>query len=329
MSTFAELRKKQNRIDDLRSKVEQDNGSNDRKKDDRYWSPTTDDQGNGSAVIRFMPEPPNEDFPWVKLYNRAFQGPSKKWYINNCRTTINEKDPVQEITSKLYDSGIESDKKAASSIKRKLSFVSNVLIVDDPAHPELNGSVKLFRYGKKIKDMLDSAIVPEFAEDKPLNPFDLWEGANFRLKIRQVDGFRNYEKSSFASPSAVPHDDEYLEKLWKTCHSLQDVISADKFKSYDVLKEEMIKVLGPTIGSVSTGALSEDASPAKSGYQPNRKPKATEKAQEDDDVKKEDLFAETPKASAPPKQEEAKKAAPAEALDDDDDAALFARLAKG
>ena len=219
------------------------------------WKPELDKSGNGYAVIRFLPAPDGEDMPWAKLWNHAFQGPTGKWYIENSLTTLTQKDPVSEYNSQLWNSGVESDKEIARKQKRKLQYYSNIYVVSDPKHPENEGKVFLFRYGKKIYDKLMEALQPQFEDETPVNPFDFWEGANFKLKIRKVDGYWNYDKSEFDSPSKLNEDDSQLDKIWKTEYSLKEFTAPSNFKTYDELKNRLDDVLS---GTQSTTSSAED-----------------------------------------------------------------------
>ena len=219
--------------------------------DDRFWKPELDKTGNGYAVLRFLPAVKDEDLPWVKMWSHAFQGPGG-WYIENSLTTMNQKDPVSEENSRLWNSGIEADKEIARKRKRKLSYYANVLIVSDPKHPENEGKVFMYRYGKKIFEMLKEAISPAFEDEAAINPFDLrGEGANFKIKIRKVDGYWNYDKSEFDSPAPLFEDENQLNDIYTTLNPLSSIIAPDQFKSYDELKEKLDRVLGLS-GEVST-----------------------------------------------------------------------------
>ena len=211
--------------------------------DERFWKPEMDKTGVGSAIIRFLPAPDSEDLPWVKLYSHAFQGPGG-WFIENSLTTLGQKDPVSEHNRELWNSGSEKDKETVRKQKRKLSYYSNIYVVKDPAHPENEGKVFLFKFGKKIFDKILNAMQPEFEDEEPINPFDFWGGANFRLKIRKVEGYWNYDKSEFDSASALMDDDDALEALWKKEHSLSAIVAADQFKSYEDLEKRLKMVLG-------------------------------------------------------------------------------------
>ena len=211
--------------------------------DERFWKPEMDKTGVGSAVIRFLPAPDNEDLPWVKLYSHAFQGPGG-WYIENSLTTLGQKDPISEHNRELWNTGTEANKEIVRKQKRKLSYYSNIYVVKDPAHPENEGKVFLFKFGKKIFDKILNAMQPEFEDEEPINPFDFWGGANFRLKIRKVEGYWNYDKSEFDSASALMDDDDALEALWKKEYSLSAIVAADQFKSYEDLEKRLKMVLG-------------------------------------------------------------------------------------
>ena len=236
--------KRKSSIDSLVKKMGQINGNAPQSSDDeKMWKPAVDKAGNGQAIIRFLPEPKGEEDPVVRLWNHGFQGPGG-WYIENSLTTLNRDDPVSEHNSKLWNSGREQDKDIARKQKRRLKFYSNIMVIKDPANPQNEGKVFLYEYGKKIFDMINDQMNPRFDDEDPVNPFDFWEGANFRIKIRKVDGYWNYDKSAFDSPTPLSEDDDELEAIWNKQHSLQEIISEDKFKSYDVLKERLNKVLG-------------------------------------------------------------------------------------
>lgn len=216
-------------------------------KDDRFWRPEQDKQGNGFAVIRFLPEIDGEDCPWVKVYSHAFQGMGG-WYIENSLTTLNQKDPVSELNSELWNTGSEEDKNIARSRKRKTTYISNILVIKDEANPQNEGKVFLFKYGTKIFDKIQEKMKPEFKDEQAINPFNFWEGCNFKLKIRKIGGYTNYDKSEFDSPSALfSGDDVRIEKIWKQQHGLQPFIGPESFKSYDELKKRLFDVLGGDI----------------------------------------------------------------------------------
>ncbi len=215
--------------------------------DDRFWRPELDKSGNGMAVVRFLPPPDGEDLPWARTWNHGFQGPGG-WYIENSLTTLGQKDPVSEYNSQLWNSGIESNKEIARKQKRRLTYIANVYVVKDPANPQNEGTIRLYKFGKKIWDKINDLINPEFEDETPVNPFDLWEGANFKLKIRKVDGFSNYDKSEFDTPGALDGDENKLEEIWKQEHSLAEFTDPKNFKSYSDLKEKLDRVLGITTG---------------------------------------------------------------------------------
>ena len=211
--------------------------------DERFWKPEMDKTGVGSAIIRFLPAPEGEELPWVKMYSHAFQG-NGGWYIENSLTTVGQKDPVSEYNRELWNSGSDKDKETVRKQKRKLSYYSNIYVVKDPAHPENEGKVFLFKFGKKIFDKILNAMQPEFEDEEPINPFDFWGGANFRLKIRKVEGYWNYDKSEFDSPTPLFEDDDALEALWKKEYSLSAIVAPDQFKSYEDLEKRLKYVLG-------------------------------------------------------------------------------------
>jgi hypothetical protein len=269
--------------------------------DNRFWVPDVDKAGNGYAVIRFLPAPANEDVPFVRLWDHGFQGPGG-WYIEKSLTTLGKNDPVSEYNTQLWNSGIEANKEIVRKQKRRLYFVSNIYVVNDPAHPENNGKVFLYRYGKKIFDKINDIMNPQFQDEKPINPFDLWEGASLKLKIRNVEGYRNYDKSEFDRVAPLLEDDEQLEKIWKSEHSLQEFLNPKNFKSYEELKAKLTRVLALEGGIPSASGQSRAS------------------------VVDEMLESKTPKAAPAP---QAPKALSTVDDDDDDDAmAFFKNLAK-
>jgi hypothetical protein len=212
--------------------------------DDRFWKPEMDKSGNGYAVIRFLPAPEGEELPWAKVWSHGFQG-TGGWYIENSLTTLGKKDPVSELNRTLWNSGLDSDKEIARKQKRKLSYYSNIYVVSDPTNPSNEGKIFLFKYGKKIFDKIQAAMQPEFQDESPINPFDFWEGANFKLKIRKVEGYWNYDKSEFAAPSLLEDmSDSEMEALWRREYPLAEFMEAKNFKSYEELEARLNVVLG-------------------------------------------------------------------------------------
>lgn len=248
---FSTLKKNRGTFDSLMKEVEKiaTPQQQESQKDDRFWQPEVDKAGNGYAVIRFLPPPKGEDLPWVRVWNHGFQGPTGKWYIENSLTTLGKPDPVSELNTELWNSGTEANKDIARKQKRRLTYVSNIYIVKDPAHPENEGRVFLYKFGKKIFDKIKDAMQPQYEDEEPVNPFDFWKGANFKLKIRNVEGYRNYDKSEFESISALSEDDSDLEKVWNKQHSLQEFLDPKHFKSYEELKAKLESVLSPSGGT--------------------------------------------------------------------------------
>ena len=240
--------KKSNSLDKLLGAVQAENEPQEKKSyvDERLWKPELDKTGTGYAVIRFLPAVKGEDLPWAKIWNHAFQGPTGQWYIENSLTTLGQKDPVSEMNTAYWNSGIESDKEIARRQKRKLQYFSNIYVVSDTKHPEKEGKVFLFRYGKKIFDKIMESMQPAFEGETAVNPFDFWKGANFKLKIRKVDGYWNYDKSEFDAPSALFDDDDALEKVWKDQYALAEKTAPTNFKSYNELKIRLDMVLAGT-----------------------------------------------------------------------------------
>lgn len=261
IKSFSQL-KKTNSVKDLQEKLKRTTGANKKDySDDRYWSATQDKSGNGKAVIRFLPPPIGEDVPFVKLFSYGFKGPGG-WFIENCPTTIGLPSPVVEANNILWDSKNEDLQKVARGRKRKLSYISNIYVVSDPEHPENEGKVFLFKYGQKIHEKIQNMLVPQFEEDEVINVFDLWKGANFKLRMTRKDGFANFDASVFDAPSELfpKEDDSKYEAVWNAEYSLSAEIGPDKFKSYDALKTKFDRVTaGKQQQTVEHNIPSQDA----------------------------------------------------------------------
>jgi hypothetical protein len=286
--SFANLKRNRASLESLTKAIESttqtaEAGSKD---DTRFWQPTVDKSGNGMATIRFLPAPgvDGEDgLPWVRRFDHGFQGPGG-WFIDNCLTTVGEKCPVCEHNSGLWNSGVEANKDIVRKQKRRLSYLANIYVVSDPAHPENDGTVRLFKFGKKIFDKISEAMNPEFADETPLNPFDLWEGANFKMKIRNVEGYRNYDKSEFAAPSALSDDEAKLETIYNKEHSLKEFVEKKNFKSFDQLKARLDKVLGYE-GDIVPATRAEDVElPTATRVAPARASAPVASTTDDDDL---------------------------------------------
>ena len=304
MSDFSALkRNSKSQFDKLVSEVQKLNapaqGGN--SQEDNFWKPEVDKAGNGYAIFRFLPAPGNEEIPYVRVWDHGFQGPGG-WYIEKSLTTLGEKDPVSEYNSQLWNSGIEANKELVRKQKRRLSFISNIYVVKDPAHPENEGKVMLYKYGKKIWDKIELAMNPEFEDEQKINPFDLWTGANFKLKIRKVEGYRNYDKSEFEAAAPLFDNDEAMEAVWKQEHGLAEFVDPKNFKSYDELKARLHKALGLD-GQVQARTTAAETAPW------DDEPAVTQ---------------------APVQRAAAPRPAPAAAPEDDDDASLdfFKKLAE-
>ena len=252
-NTLSDLRKQRGNFDNLMKEVEKISNptSNFKQGDDREWKPTVDKAGNGYAVIRFLPAPQGEDMPWVRIWNHGFQGPTGKWYIENSLTTLNKPDPVSELNSELWNSGVEANKEIARKQKRRLNYYANILVVEDSANPDAVGKVFLYKFGKKIFDKIKDVMQPQFEDETPLNPFDFWEGANFKLKIRKVDGYWNYDKSEFESVSQIKESDEDIKSIWSKQYPLNPFVDPSNFKTYDELKEKLNRVITGTQSTVT------------------------------------------------------------------------------
>jgi hypothetical protein len=289
--SLSSLKNKSSSLDKLKKAVEQSSAGNGGGKnvDDRFWQPEVDAAGNGYAVIRFLDTPAvdgEDGLPWVQIWSHGFQGPGG-WYIENSLTTIGKTDPVSEHNTVLWNSGIEANKEIARKQKRKLTYIANVLVVSDPKRPQNEGKVFLYKFGKKIFDKIKEKLEPQFADETPLNPFDFWRGANFKVKIRNVEGYRNYDKSEFDSAAPLFNgDDAQIEKVWKSAHSLKDFLKPENFKSYDELKVKLDRVLGAggTAGAASRKIDDEETSSPVIRSAPAKRVTAEEVSVDDDDM---------------------------------------------
>lgn len=296
MSSLSALKKNSSLEKLTRAMESVNNPSSAKREDDRFWAPEVDKSGNGYAVIRFLDTPAadgEDGLPWVQIWNHGFQGPGG-WYIENSLTTIGQKDPVSEYNTQLWNSGIEANKEIARKQKRRLTYIANILVVSDPKHPENEGKVFLYKFGKKVFEKINAKINPEFEDEKPMNPFDFWKGANFKLKIRNYEGYRNYDKSEFDVQSALfEGEDAKIEKVWKAAYSLKEFVKPENFKSYDELKDKLNRVLGAGGATRATATKIEE----------------------------EETPWEEPKVAKP------RKTAEAVAVDEDDDLSYFDKLA--
>lgn len=311
MSDFASFKKSsKNNLGKIAKELEKvtKGGGENSYKDDRLWQPEVDKTGNGYAVIRFLPAPPSEDLPWVRVFSHGFQAKGG-WYIENCPTTIGQKCPVCEANNELWNSGNDDDKNIARDRKRKLSYISNVLVIEDPVNPANNGKIFLYRYGKKIFDKINDKMNPQYKDEDVVNPFDFWQGANFKIKIRNVDGYRNYDKSEFsASSPLLDGDDKALEALWRKEYSLLDFVKPDQFKAYGELKTKFQSVIN---GSQSQKAEDMDIS----------------EEEEDASEKKFTPKFPTAEAKAPGRETKPKTSKVSEDDDEDDALSYFKKLA--
>ena len=245
--SFENLKRNRDQISKLVQAAESVGGSTETKSyvDERIWKPSVDKAGNGYAVLRFLPATEGAELPWVRYWDHGFKGPTGSWQIENSLTSIGQPDPVGELNSKLWNSGIDSDKERARAQKRRLHYVTNILVLQDPSAPQNEGKVFLYKFGKKIFDKLMDSMQPDFADETPVNPFDMWEGADFKLKIRNVEGYRNYDKSEFSSPSNLyDGDDSRLESVYNQLHNLNEFTDPTNYKTYDELKLKLARVLG-------------------------------------------------------------------------------------
>ena len=243
--SFANLKQNRDQISKLIQAAESAGGKTESKSyaDERFWKPTVDQAGNGYAVIRFLPAAEGAELPWVRYWDHGFKGPTGLWYIERSLTSIGQQDPVGELNSKLWNTGLDADKEKARSQKRRLHYVSNIYVVSDPSNPQNEGKVFLYQFGKKIFDKIMDVMQPDFADETPVNPFDLWEGADFKLKIRNVEGYRNYDKSEFSSAGQLAEDDK-LEAIYNQMHDLGEFTDPKNYKTYSELQAKLMRVLG-------------------------------------------------------------------------------------
>ena len=281
---FDTLKSSSSNFDKLTKALEQnlapeDQSNKNKYQDDRYWKPEMDKTGNGYAVIRFLPSVEGEDLPWQRVWSHAFQDKGG-WYIENSLTTLSQKDPVSEENTRLWNTGIDSDKEIARKRKRKLSYHANILVVSDPKHPENEGQVRLYKFGKKIFDKITEAMQPAFDDESPINPFDFWKGANFKLKIRKVDGYWNYDKSEFEGVTAVADNDDKIKEIWSKEHALKAFVDPSNFKSYEELKEKLHRVI---TGDRNGSTVENVKLPPQSNSQPKSDPVKSQPESSDDD----------------------------------------------
>jgi len=279
--SFENLKTNNDQIQKLLNAAQEAGGGKVEKKDyndDRFWKPTVDKAGNGYAALRFLPAPEGNELPWVRYWDHGFKGPTGMWYIEKSLTSIGQQDPVSEMNTKLWNSGREEDKQIVRERKRRLHYVSNVYVVSDPSAPQNEGKVFLYTFGKKIFDKIMDIMQPQFPGEQPVNPFDFWGGADFQLKIRQVEGYRNYDKSEFRSPEPFKGgDDEQLKGVYNTLYDLKEFTDPKNYKTYEELKVKLANVLGEAMPSTTkqTVALDETA--------PAPQPKAAESVYNDDE----------------------------------------------
>ena len=268
--SFENLKRNRDQISKLVQAAENAGGGNTEKKnytDERIWKPTVDKAGNGYAVLRFLPATEGQELPWARYWDHAFKGPTGLWYIENSLTSIGQADPVGELNSRLWNTGFDDDKAKARTQKRRLHYVTNVLVMSDSSAPHNEGKVFLYKFGKKIFDKIMDVMQPQFADEQPVNPFDFWEGADFKLKIRNVEGYRNYDKSEFSSQSALyDGDDNRLESLYSQLYDLNEFVDPKNYKSYNELKQKLERVLGEAsmagAATIKQESMMNDPAPA-------------------------------------------------------------------
>lgn len=290
--------------------------TNSTQTDERFWYPERDKAGNASTVIRFLPNLSEEEFPWVKYYSHGFKNDANGLHlIENCPTSIGGKCPVCEANGLLWNSGLDKNKEIARKRKRKITYISNILVVSDPLHPENEGKIFLFRFGAKIFKKISDVMYPEFEDEKPVNPFDPWEGANFKLRVRQVENYTNYDKSTFEDISAISEDEDEIDKILKQCYSLAEFVDASKFKSYNDIKARLLEVLGDEVPAKETGSGEEEEDDLPESF---TRPVVTKKVQKEVvEEEEEEQEVKKPVMTKPVKAKE-----PVEESDDDVEAYL-------
>ena len=271
--SFANLKRNRSSIDNLVKAAEAVGGNTQKQNfgDDRMWKPTVDKSNNGYAVIRFLPANEGSELPWNRYWDHGFKGPTGRWYIEKSLTSIGQNDPVGELNSRLWNTGLESDKAKARTQKRRQHYVSNILVVNDPGNPSNDGKVFIYQYGKKIFDKIMDAMQPEFEDEAPLNPFDFWEGANFKLKIRDVEGYRNYDKSEFDRQTPLSEDDTYLEEVYNKMHKLEEFTDPKSYKTYNELKAKLVSVLGEDAVGAGASSINDEVKLGNSTPPPSMK----------------------------------------------------------
>ena len=274
--SFANLKRNRDQISKLVGAAEAAGTGGGKKSygDDRVWKPTVDKAGNGYAVLRFLPAAEGQELPWVRYWDHGFKGPTGQWYIEKSLTSIGEQDPVSEANSALWATGTEQAKDEVRRRKRRLHYVVNAYVVSDPGNPANEGKVVLYQFGKKIFDKIMDVMQPQFADEDPINPFDFWDGAHFKLKIRQVEGYRNYDKSEFASATALSSDDTELEEIYGKMHDLSEFTDPKNYKSYNELSAKLDKVLGNATMTTAAAASLEATAPAPSMMESQASPVA-------------------------------------------------------
>jgi hypothetical protein len=286
--SFANLKRNRNSISDLVSAAGAGSGGGDTKKsykDERQWKPTVDKAGNGYAVLRFLPAPETCETPWVRYWDHGFKGPTGQWFIEKSLTSIGQQDPVSEANSILWNTGTDDNKAIVRDRKRRLHYVSNVLVVSDPSNPANEGKVFMYTYGKKIFDKIMDVMQPQFADEKPVNPFDFWEGADFKLKIRQVEGYRNYDKSEFSSPAPLMGgDDDQLEQLYETVYDLGEFSDPAAYKTYEELSARLALVLGEQAPRTVAQTVALDTKEAPAPVREAPAPVMPSAAEDEDDT---------------------------------------------
>ena len=297
MSNFASLKKSSADIGRLTKEIEKINApqGEGREEDDRYWKLNSDKAGNGMAVIRFLPAPAidgDDALPWVRYFDHGFKGPTGKWYIENSLTSIGQKDPVSELNSSLWNASTDENswqRKQARDQKRRLHYIANIFVIKDPSNPSNEGKVFLFKFGKKIFDKLTLAMNPDMEGDEPVNPFDLWNGANFKLRCRMVAGYVNYDQSAFDAPTPLSNDDSMLEKIWKSEYSLKEVLDPKNFKTYEALKLRLEEVLGSSTGTAVNDQITDSVTQSKPSFDAPKPRKSVEDTPPWNDSNDEDL----------------------------------------
>lgn len=199
------------------------------------YKPTADDGKDGTykALIRFVPNPENPRKSLIQKYVHWLVNSSGDGKLVDSPSSIGESCPIADVFWKLRKSESAVDRKASEKLKRRQQYYSLIKIIKDPQNPELEGTYKVFKFGYKIKEKIDSELKPDFGD--PTQVFDLFEGKNFELVITRQGEYNNYDKSKFSSSrSAILMGDAPAERTKETMTTIKtELESAPSLAGYD------------------------------------------------------------------------------------------------